>query len=154
MKRSCVMLAALAALLLLTATRSVAAPAHEVVVTGVRVLPNPAPAGGGGPPRPGPGTPQPVAAAQDHVVRVADSDMDPQKWTWVPEVVDVKAGDTVTWDMNGAQVAHTATADDGSWDSGYVNPGSKWTHKFGTVGEIHYHCTPHPWKKGVIRVHQ
>ncbi|MBV9278468.1 MAG: hypothetical protein JOZ41_00155 [Chloroflexi bacterium] len=100
-----------------------------------------------------PPTAQPVPAAQDHVVKVADSDPDPQKWTWVPEVVDVKIGDTVTWNMIGAQVPHTATADDGSWDSGYLTPGSKWTHKFGALAEIHYHCTPHPWKKGIIRVH-
>jgi plastocyanin len=118
MKRLFIMLAALAALLLVPATRAIAYP----------------------------------MVAQDHVVKVADTDRDPQKWTWVPEVVNVKVGDTVTWDMNGAQVAHTATADDGSWDSGYINPGSKWTHKFTAAGDIHYHCTPHPWKKGVIHV--
>jgi plastocyanin len=137
MKRFCLMLAALAALLLLPATHAVAVPAHAVVVPGVRVLPGI----------------QHVATAQDHVVKVEDADRDPQKWHWIPEVVDVKVGDTVTWDMTGAQVDHTATADDGSWDSGYITPGSKWTRKFGTVGEFHYHCTPHPWKKGVIRVH-
>jgi len=89
---------------------------------------------------------------QDHVVKVADSDQDPQKWKWVPENITIKVGDTVTWDMNGAQVAHTATADDSSWDSGYITPGSKWTHKFTAPGTIHYHCTPHPWKKGIITV--
>jgi plastocyanin len=69
------------------------------------------------------------------------------------ELVDVTAvGDTVTWDTAGAQLSHTATADDGSWNSGYMTPGSKWTHTFDKPGEIHYHCEPHPWKKGVIRV--
>jgi plastocyanin len=90
--------------------------------------------------------------AQDHVVKVEDADRDPQMWHWVPEIVNVRVGDTVTWDMTGAQVAHTATADDASWDSGYISPGQKWTHKFTAVGDIHYHCTPHPWKKGVIHV--
>jgi len=141
MKRSCLMLAVLAALLLLPATRAVPVPAHAVVVPGVGALPNI----------------QHVAPAQNHVVKVADSDPDAQKWTWVPEIVDVKVGDTVTWDMTGAQVSHTATSDanqpGGAWDSNYIPPGQKWTYKFGTVGEIHYHCTPHPWKKGVIRVH-
>ena|ERR1700756_401163 len=124
MKRFCLMLAVLAALLLLPATHVVAAPSHAY-----------------------------VAAAQNHVVKVEDADRDPMKWHWVPEIVDVKVGDTVTWDMTGAHTDHTATADDGSWDSGYIVPGGKWTHKFSTVGDIHYHCTPHPWKKGVIRVH-
>ena len=123
MKRFCLMLTALAASLLLPATHAVAVPAHAD-----------------------------VAAAQNHVVKVADSDRDPQKWTWVPEQVTVKAGDTVTWDMTGAQVSHTATADDSSWDSGYINPGAKWTYKFTKVGDVPYHCTPHPWKKGVIHV--
>jgi plastocyanin len=107
-----------------------------VMVPGIRVWPNI----------------RPAAAAQDHVVKVDDSDRDSQKWKWVPEEVDVAVGDTVTWDMAGAQLSHTATADDGSWDSSYMTPGSKWTHTFDKPGEIHYHCQPHPWKKGVIRV--
>ena len=125
MKRFCLVLAALAGLLLLPATRVVPVLVHAV-------------------------------APQNHVVKVADSDPDAQKWTWVPEQVTVKVGDTVTWDMTGAQVSHTATSDPGqpgpAWDSGYIAPGSKWTYKFTTVGDIHYHCTPHPWKKGVIHV--
>ena len=136
MKRFSLMLCALAALLFVPATHAVAAPAHPVVVPGVHALPNI----------------QYVAPAQDHAVKVNDSDRDPQKWVWVPEQVTIKVGDTVTWDMNGAQVAHTATADNSSWDSGYINPGAKWTHKFTAVGDVPYHCTPHPWKKGVIHV--
>ena len=134
MKRFSLMLAALAAVLFAPATHAVAVPAHAVVVPGARAVPNV----------------QQVPA--NHVVKVADSDRDPQKWVWVPEQVTIKVGDTVTWDMTGAQVAHTATADDSSWDSGYINPGAKWTHAFGKVGDIPYHCTPHPWKKGVIHV--
>lgn len=121
MKRFCLGLAALAALLLLPATHAVAAPAHTLVVT-------------------------------NHVVKVEDADRDPQMWHWVPEQVVAKVGDTVTWDMTGAAVSHTATADDGSWDSGYIVPGGKWTYKFTKAGDVPYHCTPHPWKKGVIHV--
>jgi plastocyanin len=42
--------------------------------------------------------------------------------------------------------------DDKSWDSGLIPPGEKWTHTFDKPGEYRYHCEPHPWKKGVIRV--
>ncbi|TMD97872.1 MAG: hypothetical protein E6I76_05525 [Chloroflexi bacterium] len=133
MKRSSLMLAALAAVLFVPAAAAV--PAHAGVVPGVGAVPNV----------------QYVAPA-NHVVKVADTDRDPQKWTWVPEQVTVKVGDTVTWDMTGAQVAHTATADNASWDSGYMNPGAKWTHTFTAAGDVPYHCTPHPWKKGVIHV--
>jgi plastocyanin len=134
MKRYSLMFAALAALLFVPATHAVAAPAHARVVPGVGAVPNV------------------QQVAQNHVVKVADTDRDPQKWTWVPEQVTVKVGDTVTWDMTGAQVSHTATADDSSWDSGYITPNAKWTHTFSKAGDIPYHCTPHPWKKGVIHV--
>jgi plastocyanin len=139
MKRFSLILAALAALLVLPAAHAVAVPAHAVA--GVGALPSS----------------QHVAPAPgNHVVKVADSDPDAQKWKWVPENFTIKVGDTVTWDMTGAQVAHTATADPGqpggTWDSGYINPGAKWSNKFTTPGQIHYHCTPHPWKKGIITV--
>src|SRR5690348_626182 len=89
---------------------------------------------------------RPAAAAQDHVVKVDDSDRDQTQWKWVPEEVTAAVGDTVTWDMHqpdgkDAAISHTATADDGSWDSGYITPGSKWTHAFDKPGDIHYHCT-------------
>jgi plastocyanin len=95
---------------------------------------------------------RPALAAQDHVVGVQDSDRDETKWKWVPEEVTVAVGDTVTWDMAGAKLPHSSTADDGSWDSGYVTPGEKWTHTFDKSGDFHYHCTPHPWKKGIVHV--
>ena len=36
---------------------------------------------------------------------------------FVPEVVDVQPGDTITW-VNRDIVPHTATSNDGSWDTG------------------------------------
>jgi plastocyanin len=95
---------------------------------------------------------RPAAAAGDHKVGVSDADRDESKWKWVPEEVTIPVGDTVTWDMTGAKLPHSSTADDGSWDSGYVPPGEKWTHTFDKAGDYPYHCTPHPWKKGVIHV--
>ena len=108
---------------------------------------------------------QPAAAghlANDHtgadpevigtVVGVDDSDRDAENWKWVPEQVDIAAGDTVTWDMTGAKMPHSAKAEDGSWDSGYVMEGSRWSRTFDQPGEYRYHCYPHPWKKGVVRV--
>ncbi|HEV8624020.1 MAG TPA: hypothetical protein VG034_06140 [Acidimicrobiia bacterium] len=38
----------------------------------------------------------------------------------------------------------------GAWSLG--NENIQWTHTFDKPGEIRYHCEPHPWKKGVIRV--
>ena len=95
---------------------------------------------------------QPAAAAQDHVVKVDDSDRDAENWKWVPEEVVIAAGDTVTWDMTGAKMPHSAKAEDDSWESGYVIEDSKWSRAFDQPGEYRYYCYPHPWKKGVIRV--
>jgi plastocyanin len=100
---------------------------------------------------------RPAGAAMDHVVKVDDSDRDQQKWTFVPAEVTVAVGDSVTWDMhqpNGqpTSLPHSSTADDGSWDSSYISPGEKWSHTFDKAGDYKYHCTPHPWKKGVIHV--
>ncbi|AXS39354.1 copper-binding protein [Breoghania sp. L-A4] len=38
---------------------------------------------------------------------------------FVPERLDVRPGDTVVW-RNRDLVAHTASADDGSWDTGII----------------------------------
>ena len=86
------------------------------------------------------------------VVGVDDSEWDAENWKWVPEQVEIAAGETVTWDMTGAKMAHSAKAEDGSWDSGYVQEGSKWSRTFDVPGEYRYYCYPHPWKKGVVRV--
>ena len=56
--------------------------------------------------------------------------------------LSVKTGTTVTWTNNDA-TAHTVTADDGSFDSGNIAPGGKFTHTFNAAGTIAYHCSIH-----------
>jgi plastocyanin len=65
--------------------------------------------------------------------------------------VDVRPGGTVVW-VNDDPVAHTATADDASWNSDLIAPGDRWARTFSEVGEYSYHCTPHPFMKAVIVV--
>ena len=67
--------------------------------------------------------------------------------------IEVTAGTTVRW-TNNDQLQHTVTATDGSWDSGLINPGGSWTHTFTQPGEYSFHCTPHPFMKGVVVVRQ
>lgn len=86
------------------------------------------------------------------IVGVDDSGWDAEHWKWAPEQVEIAVGETVTWDMTGAKMAHSATAEDGSWDSGYVQEGDKWSRRFETPGQYRYYCYPHPWKKGVVLV--
>jgi plastocyanin len=70
---------------------------------------------------------------------------------FVPARLEVAVGTTVVW-TNRDQVVHTATADNRSWDSGLIQPGATWRRTFDRPGTYPYHCTPHPFMKGVIVV--
>ena len=70
-----------------------------------------------------------------------------------PRRIEISAGGSVTW-TNNDPLVHTITADDGSWDSGPIEPGKTWTHTFTQAGEYAFHCTPHPFMKAVIVVRQ
>lgn len=72
---------------------------------------------------------------------------------FLPNRIEVAAGATVTW-TNSDPLVHTVTADDGSWDSGAVEPGKTFSHTFTQPGEYAVHCTPHPFMKAVIVVRQ
>jgi plastocyanin len=65
--------------------------------------------------------------------------------------VTIHVGDTVTW-HNSGQAPHTATADNGSFDTGTVNSGGSASHTFSSAGTFSYICTIHPNMKGTIRV--
>lgn len=70
-----------------------------------------------------------------------------------PKRIEISAGGTVTW-TNNDPLVHTITADDGSWDSGAIEPGKSWSHTFTQPGEYAFHCTPHPFMKSVVVVRQ
>jgi plastocyanin len=70
---------------------------------------------------------------------------------FAPQRLEVSAGATVEW-TNRDQVAHTITANDGSWDSGPIAPGGTWRHTFDTPGTYSFHCTPHPFMTGMVVV--
>jgi plastocyanin len=68
-----------------------------------------------------------------------------------PGTVTVDVGDTVTW-HNSGQAPHTATADDGSFDTGTINSGGSGSHTFNSAGTFSYICTIHPNMHGTVRV--
>ena len=47
---------------------------------------------------------------------------------------------------------HTVTANDGSFDSGNMNPGGTFTHTFTEAGSFAYICTYHHWMHGTVTV--
>jgi len=83
-------------------------------------------------------------AATSPVVVVTDQGFEP------PDIV-VHQGDTVRWEFDGV-LPHTATADDGSFDSGILQPGDTFTFTFDTLGTYTYICTLHPFMVGSITV--
>ncbi|GAB4517674.1 MAG: hypothetical protein Kow00133_02180 [Amphiplicatus sp.] len=68
---------------------------------------------------------------------------------FIPAEIDVAAGDTVTW-VNADVMPHTATAADGSWDSGTMEAGDEWSLVIETAGALDYVCAFHPTMTGVI----
>ena len=67
-----------------------------------------------------------------------------------PTPLTVKAGTAV--DIKNTQgVAHTFTADDGSFDL-ELDPNGGGTHTFATAGSFPYHCSIHPSMKGTVVV--
>jgi LPXTG-motif cell wall-anchored protein len=70
---------------------------------------------------------------------------------FTPAQITVNQGDTVTWTNNGP-TAHSATAPDGSFDTGIFPAGQSRTHTFNDAGTFSYICTPHPNMHGTIVV--
>jgi plastocyanin len=68
-----------------------------------------------------------------------------------PGQLEVLPGETVEWD-NVSERTHTVTADDGSFDSGDLDPGTSFSRLFDTAGEFAYHCTKHAGMVGEIDV--
>jgi hypothetical protein len=57
----------------------------------------------------------------------------------------------VTW-VNQDSALHTATADNGSFDTGIIPIDANATVIITGSGKLEYHCTIHPWMQGTITV--
>jgi len=68
-----------------------------------------------------------------------------------PTPAKIHAGDRVTF-VNDDNEAHTATADDKSFDSEGLDTGGTWQHVFTKPGTISYFCELHPYMKATIVV--
>jgi plastocyanin len=85
-----------------------------------------------------------AAIAADQSVSIAN-------FAFAPATVTVTVGDTVTW-TNTDAVVHTATASDGSWDTGDIAEGASASITFQAAGTFAYICTPHPAMTGTVIV--
>jgi plastocyanin len=91
----------------------------------------------------------PTASAADSPAPQAAVDV--RQLAFAPNLVTIGAGGSVAW-TNRDELPHTVTADDGTWDSGPIAPGVTWRRTFDLPGSYRYHCTPHPFMRGVIVV--
>ena len=100
------------------------------------VAPDPAP--------PTPAAPTPAPASGSTAVGIVDLAFEPAD-------IQVTTGTTVTWTNTGV-APHTATAKDGSFDSGTLETGGTFEHTFAAPGTFAYLCQVHPDMTGTIEV--
>jgi plastocyanin len=70
---------------------------------------------------------------------------------FTPATLTVHVGDTVTWSNVGPS-SHTATATDGSFDTGVLKKGQSTSHTFTQAGTFAYVCQIHPFMHGTVVV--
>jgi plastocyanin len=68
-----------------------------------------------------------------------------------PSPLAVLPGETVDWN-NISERTHTVTADDGSFESGDLDPAASFSVTFSSAGTFAYHCRKHPGMTGEIDV--
>jgi plastocyanin len=74
-----------------------------------------------------------ATAHDDHDVEILDG-------SFLPERLQVRVGDTVEW-RNEGQRPHSVTADDGTFDSGILEPGGDFELRFDEPGTFRYRST-------------
>jgi LPXTG-motif cell wall-anchored protein len=72
-------------------------------------------------------------------------------FSYGPAAVTVTAGDSVTWTNNGP-TKHSATAKNGSFDTGLLAKGKGASHTFTQAGDVAYVCSIHPFMHGTVHV--
>lgn len=82
--------------------------------------------------------------AEIHDVTIVD-------FSFMPSSLTISAGDTVRW-TNQDAAPHTATSDNGVWDSGTLTTGNSYMRAFDDAGDFPYHCTIHPSMMASITV--
>jgi plastocyanin len=73
------------------------------------------------------------------------------EFSYEPDPVVVQAGGKVIW-QNEDTAPHTATADDGSFDTGTIEKGKLGSATFKEPGTFTYHCEIHPTMHGTVEV--
>lgn len=146
------------------ATGTATTPAEPPAPAPAPVAPAPTPA----PAQPSPAAPAPAPAAPEPQVlgdegaekapasepkalAAASGSVTIADFDFTPATITVNQGDTVTWNNNGP-TPHSATANDGSFDTGILKKGQTSSHTFNQAGTFSYFCKPHPFMKATVVV--
>jgi plastocyanin len=84
--------------------------------------------------------------AKDHYAQtppVGQNELEMSSMTFFPRTLTMKPGTTLKWTNNDV-TTHTVTANDKTFDSGNVAPGSSFIFKFDKPGIYDFKCTLHP----------
>ena len=92
----------------------------------------------------GTGRPKLVVPAGAAVVKIS-------QYKFATDTVHIAAGATVVW-ANDDVAEHTVTFDGTEPGSPTIPPNGTFSHRFDRPGTYPYHCTPHPFMKGVVVV--
>ena len=104
-----------------------------------------------------PATPAPAETPADatqgaEAPAAAEVPVDIRDFAYSPNLIEIAAGDTVTW-TNQDEVPHTATGEDRDvLQSGTISPGASFSQVFPEAGEFGYFCEFHPNMTGTIVV--
>jgi plastocyanin len=93
--------------------------------------------------------PRTVPVADVHAA--ASTGVTIKNFAFSPGTTSVNVGDTITW-TNQDSAPHTATANDGSFDTGTLSKGKSGSHTFTKAGSFAYICSVHPSMKGTVTV--
>jgi plastocyanin len=83
-------------------------------------------------------------AARSEKVEIVD-------FAYDPDPVTIEEGGKVIW-QNEDSAPHTATADDGSFDTGTLEEGKRGSETFKEAGTYSYICSIHPDMTGTVEV--
>ena len=88
--------------------------------------------------------PSPSGSSNVQAVNISD-------FLFAPKRIVVEAGTKLVW-SNRDDAQHTATADDGSFDTGPLRRDQRASAILESAGAIPYHCDLHPFMRGEIVV--
>ncbi len=95
-------------------------------------------------PNPNTGGPQPMPSPTNAQIVIRDNGFEPSR-------INVSAGQSIRW-TNDSTHAVTVTAENGSWDSGKLEPGKTFSHTFDSPGSYGFHLKENQQVKGTTLV--